>query len=91
MNSVFFNGEDFKTKEIFHKIIKEKLNSPNYYGNNLDALNDCLLELSPLPLKVVWNNYSKSKEYLGNYCDIALNIFKDASQFLDNTLILEIN
>ncbi|CDM68191.1 Hypopthetical protein [Clostridium bornimense] len=91
MNSVFFNGEDFKTKEIFHEIIKDKLNLPSYYGNNLDALNDCLLELSPLPLKVVWNNYSKSKEYLGNYCDIALKVFETASEFLDNKLILEIN
>lgn len=90
MTVIFFDGEKFKSKETFHQIIKEKLNFPNYYGNNLDALNDCLLELYPLPVKIVWNNYNKSKEYLGSYCDIALNIFKKASNFLDNKIILEI-
>ena len=28
-----------------HKELKESLNSPDYYGENLDALNDCLSEI----------------------------------------------
>lgn len=28
-----------------HRELKESLNFPNYYGENLDALNDCLSEI----------------------------------------------
>ena len=37
--------KNVKTKEEAHKIIKEKLDFPDYYGANLDALNDALSEL----------------------------------------------
>ena len=37
--------KNVKSKEDAHKIIKEKLDFPDYYGANLDALNDALSEL----------------------------------------------
>lgn len=37
--------KNVKDKEEAHKIIKEALNFPDYYGANLDALNDALSEL----------------------------------------------
>jgi RNAse (barnase) inhibitor barstar len=33
------------TKHNFHKKLKESLHFPDYYGENLDAFNDCLLDM----------------------------------------------
>ena len=35
-----------KTKEDLHRIFRETLRFPEWYGNNLDALYDCLSEAS---------------------------------------------
>ena len=39
------NLKNVKDKDEAHKIIKEALNFPDYYGANLDALNDSLAEI----------------------------------------------
>ena len=33
------------TKEDLHRIFRETLSFPDWYGNNLDALHDCLTSL----------------------------------------------
>lgn len=38
-----------KSEMDFHLIIKRELNLPEYYGNNLSALNDCLLHDLDIP------------------------------------------
>lgn len=43
MNEIVLFGEDMK--EDPHKYIKETLDFPDYYGENLDALFDCLSEV----------------------------------------------
>lgn len=43
MNEIVLYGEEMK--ENPHGYIKEKLDFPDYYGENLDALFDCLTEM----------------------------------------------
>ncbi len=43
---VVIDYSQFHSQLEVHKYIKEQLHFPDYYGNNLDALHDCLLGLS---------------------------------------------
>ena len=52
-----------KIVAITHKILKEKLELPDYYGENLDALWDCLTGGIELPVCIKWSNYKASCHY----------------------------
>ncbi len=58
-NIVEFECSDWDNSGAMHKSLKSKLLFPDYYGNNLDALNDCLsdLEISGEGLVVVLRNF----------------------------------
>lgn len=81
INLIELNGNDFKTKREFHEILKTQLELPNYYGYNLDALWDCITTDVNLPIKIIWNNFFKSKEYLGDYCDSAAELLLKACAY----------
>ena len=59
-----------------HAELKEKLGLPEYYGNNLDALNDCLGELAERPLVVV-DGAGEFLEADGPYAARMLRVFSD--------------
>lgn len=44
MKEIILDGNLIETNS--HEYIKNKLNFPDYYGNNLDALFDCLGDIS---------------------------------------------
>ncbi len=48
-------------KATSHAYLKEVLNLPEYYGNNLDALHDCLEEMTDVEIIV------ENEENAGNY------------------------
>ena len=41
-----FDGKKTKTLNKFYKKIAKRLHFPDYFGNNMDALADCLSDLS---------------------------------------------
>ena len=88
MNKIILDGKDFKTKEELHKVLKTKLELPEYYGENLDALWDCLTGWIDLPMEVVWINFKRSKEYLGDYAKSLLEIFDEAQKELKGFKII---
>jgi RNAse (barnase) inhibitor barstar len=42
---IYFDCNTWVDQKEMHKQLKEKLNFPDYYGENLDALNDCLSDI----------------------------------------------
>ena len=46
MEKIIIDCKSIKSKEELHQLIKRKMNFPDYYGNNLDALHDCLTDIS---------------------------------------------
>jgi len=80
---IYLSGETIRTKENFHKQIKEKLNLPEYYGNNLDALWDCLKGWVDMPVEIVWRNFKISEDSLGEYGKKIVDIFNSAEEEID--------
>lgn len=46
MRKIELNLDDFETRTDFHRFVKEKFAFPDYYGNNLDALYECLTDIT---------------------------------------------
>ncbi|WP_234121993.1 barstar family protein [Clostridium hydrogenum] len=90
MKTIVIEGKNFKDRESFHAFLKLQMNFPEYYGNNLDALWDCLTGEIKLPLKIVWKNFNISKITLGDYADKAAELFIKAEKALDKKFIFEI-
>lgn len=58
MKRVYLNGKRMETKEDAHRLLKHKLHFPDYYGNNLDALMDCLTDVREPTRLILFNQKS---------------------------------
>ncbi len=67
-----------------HNALKDKLDLPDYYGENLDALWDCLTGWIELPQTLVWRNFESSKKFLGSYADNTLEVLQRAQKELED-------
>jgi len=67
-------------KEDLHRIFREVLCFPEYYGSNLDALHDCLCEISG---KVRLLDWETAEVRLGSYGLKAKRVIAAAA--LENT------
>ena len=65
-----------RTKEDLHRIFQEALHFPAWYGNNLDALHDCLTSLSGT---VRLENWEMAEAALGKYGLAARRAIMDAA------------
>ena len=59
------DGKKMVSKEETHAYLKETFGFPEYYGENLDALYDCLSEIADLEVEFI--NADVMLEALGNY------------------------
>ena len=46
MNNITLKLDKFSKKEELHSYLKKKMKFPDYYGENRDALFDCLTDIS---------------------------------------------
>lgn len=81
MKSVILNGLYMEEPEHAHQYIKEKLNLPDRYQNNLNTLYDCLNEMQNTHIEVF---HSTSKN---EYFQEIIQVFKEAGQENDDIII----
>lgn len=79
MKEIRIFGYRMKDREKTHAYLKKKLSLPYYYGDNLDALWDCL-STDFSPKKIIIYKSNKIIEYLGDYGKSLINLFQDISE-----------
>ena len=70
---------EIRSREDFHRILSETLSFPEWYGNNLDALHDCLGEIFE-PTRLTLDNFSALKENLGDYAAKLIFLLHDITE-----------
>lgn len=72
-------GAQIADRTALHAALAEKLQFPEYYGANLDALHDCLTALgTPTVLQIV--DYPALEQNLGVYAQRFIHVVFDAAQ-----------
>ena len=70
MEKIILDGMRLSDKDTAHAYLKEMLSLQEYYGKNLDALYDCLTELSDIEIEL---NVPKELE---GYLKRVVRVFK---------------
>ena len=73
---IILDGARMDSRADLHAELREKLSLPDYYGGNLDALNDCLGEFTERQLVVI-ENAAALLEADGAYAARLLRVFAD--------------
>ena len=61
----------------------------SYYGENLNALWDCLTGWIELPLTLVWKNFEASQKALGSDAEDVLELLQEAQEELGNRFVIQ--
>lgn len=76
--TITIDGLSIEKKDDFYQNIKKELNTPEYFGNNLDALYDFLTEQTDI-LQIEFLHYDRLQECLGaSFCQKLLKVLQDA-------------
>ena len=67
------------SQEKTHAYLKELLHLPEFYGSNLDALNDCLGEITTPTVIKIPRELADGK-YLGNFGVRLVKVFRFAAE-----------
>lgn len=76
---ITLNGRKFTGKAAAYRYLKRRLSLPGYFGNNLDALHDCLTE-NGTPRELIIKNPDKISYYLGEYGESMIQVFLDSAE-----------
>ena len=79
MKQITLNGKKMTDKESAHVYIASKLDFPEYYGKNLDALADCVSEFC-LDKYIRFNHFEEAEKNLGEYAEMLVEVFSDIAE-----------
>ena len=71
------DGKKMVSREETHAYLKETFGFPEYYGENLDALHDCLSEMTDLEVEFI--NTEDMLAALGRYGEILMQVLEDVN------------
>ena len=77
MTHIILDGSRIQDRDGLHDLLSERLDLPDWYGRNLDALYDCLTDLTEVT--VFLRNAGAMTGALGDYGDKVLRVFRDAA------------
>lgn len=86
MKMLILDGEKITNMYDVHDIFYKELSFPEFYGRNLDALYDCLTDVSDETV-VRLENYEKLEYELGKYAAILVKVLTAASEVNSNLRI----
>jgi len=78
MIEIKLNGTKMVDKASTHNYLKENLGFPDFYGNNLDALWDCL-STDFSSKKIIIFNSKSIVENLGSYGEVLIKLFQEVA------------
>ena len=76
MKEIHLNGAKMLDKAVTHAYLKQELNLPAHYGENLDALWDCL-STDVSPKKITIDKPDLILKNLGDYGASLLKLFRE--------------
>jgi len=76
---IILDAKRLSQKEEAHAYLKQMLGFPDYYGNNLDALFDCLTELKDVEVNFI--NQEQAGEYFARIYPVILDAAKENAGF----------
>jgi ribonuclease inhibitor len=76
MKEYHLDGRKMDSRQEAHQYLQKTLDLPEYYGKNLDALMDCLLEMSDT--KIILSYSQAMLNALGSYGAAIIQVFEDA-------------
>lgn len=71
------NARRMTTRELAHAHLKERLRLPDWYGNNLDALHDCLGDFGE-PTRIILRFSPELERSLGAYGTKLIGVLQQA-------------
>lgn len=77
--NVTIECREIRTKEDFHRVFSQRLHLPGFYGENIDALYDCLTSL-PQKTTITLLHAESLIRQLGPYGRAALNAIAHAER-----------
>ena len=78
MRKIYLNGKAMRDRESMHDHLRRRLKLPDYYGNNLDALYDCLTENGE-ETELIVRNTEALRTAMGSYGTKFLSVLAAAT------------